>query len=64
MKLATLVEAGEYESQLRDTIINLLGMAKLNGITKVSLQALQNNLKRDNFDIDDASLIEILALFL
>lgn len=61
MKLVTLVEAGEYESQLRDTIINLLGMAKLNGITKVSLQALQNNLKRDNFDIDDASLIEILS---
>jgi len=61
MKLATLVEATDYESALRDTIINLLGMAKLNGITKISLQALQNNLHKDNFDIDNVSLIEILG---
>ena len=59
MKLASLLEG--YTDQLTDTIINLLGMAKLNGITVVSLTALQNNLKKENFDIDNESLIELLG---
>ena len=59
MKLANLLEG--YTDQLTDTVINLLGMAKLNGITVISLTALQNNLKKENFDIDNESLIELLG---